>query len=236
MALTDIVVRRAKPQDKPYRLADEKGMYLEITPTASKYWRWKYRFAGKEKRLALGVYPDVALAEAREARDAARKLLASGVDPSDARKAQKLSRTEHAENSFEAVAREWFAKYAPIWVASHSDKIIRRLERDIFPWVGGRPVAEVTAPVLLTSLRRIEARGAIETAHRALQNCGQIFRYAIATGRAERDPSADLRGALSPVIETHHASITDPKAIGDLLRAIEGYQGSLVTIEYYVTV
>lgn len=229
MALTDIVVRRAKPRAKPYRLADEKGLYLEIALTGSKYWRWKYRFAGKEKRLALGVYPEVSLAAARETRDGARKLLATGVDPSEARKAQKASRVELAENSFEAVAREWFAKYAPTWVASHSDKILRRLERDIFPWVGSRPIDKVSAPVLLVCLRRIEARGAIETAHRALQNCGQVFRYAIATGRAERDPSADLRGALAPVVESHHASITDPKAIGNLLRAIAGYEGSLVT-------
>lgn len=229
MALTDTAVRNAKPRDKPLRLADEKGMYLEVAPIGSKYWRLKYRFAGKEKRLALGVYPEVTLAQAREKRDAARKLLASGVDPSDARKAQNISKAENAENSFEAVAREWFAKFEPIWVTSHSEKIIRRLERDIFPWVGGRPVAEVTGPILLTALRRIENRGAIETAHRALQNCGQIFRYAIATGRAERDPSPDLRGALSPARETHHASITDPNAVGDLLRAMDGYQGSLVT-------
>ncbi len=229
MALTDIAVRKAAVRDKPYRLSDEKGLYLEIALSGSKYWRWKFRFAGKEKRLALGVYPEVSLAEARAARDGARKLLASGVDPSEARKAQKASRVELAENSFEAIAREWFAKYAPTWVDTHADKIIRRLERDIFPWVGSRPIDKVTAPILLVCLRRIEGRGAIETAHRALQNCGQVFRYAIATGRAERDPAADLRGALSPVVESHHASITDPKAIGALLRSIEGYEGSLVT-------
>lgn len=229
MPLTDLAVRKAAVRDKPYRLSDEKGLYLEVALSGSKYWRWKFRFAGKEKRLALGVYPEVSLAEARAARDGARKLLASGVDPSEARKAQKASRVELAENSFEAVAREWFAKYAPTWVDTHSEKIIRRLERDIFPWVGSRPIDKVTAPILLVCLRRIEDRGAIETAHRALQNCGQVFRYAIATGRAERDVSADLRGALSPVVESHHASITDPKAIGALLRSIEGYEGSLVT-------
>lgn len=229
MALTDLAVRKATVRDKPYRLSDEKGLYLEVALSGSKYWRWKFRFAGKEKRLALGVYPEVSLAEARAARDGARKLLTSGVDPSEARKAQKASRVELAENSFEAVAREWFAKYAPSWVDTHSDKIIRRLERDIFPWVGSKPIDKVSAPILLVCLRRIEERGAIETAHRALQNCGQVFRYAIATGRAERDVSADLRGALSPVVESHHASITDPKAIGALLRSIEGYEGSLVT-------
>ena len=229
MALTDLAVRKAAVRDKPYRLSDEKGLYLEVALSRSKYWRWKFRFGGKEKRLALGVYPEVTLAEARTARDGARKLLASGVDPSEARRAQKASRVELAENSFEAVAREWFAKYAPTWVATHADKILRRLERDIFPWVGSRPVDKVSAPVLLVCLRRIEERGAIETAHRALQNCGKVFRYAIATGRAERDVSADLRGALSPVVESHHASITDPKAIRALLRSIEGYEGSFVT-------
>lgn len=229
MPLTNLAVRNASVRDKPHRLSDEKGLYLEIAPSGSKYWRWKYRFAGKEKRLALGIYPEVSLAEARSVRDASRKLLASGVDPSEARRAQKASRVVLAENSFEAVAREWFAKYAPTWVATHSDKIIRRLERDIFPWIGGKSIDKVNAPILLVCLRRIEERGAIETAHRALQNCGQVFRYAIATGRAERDVSADLRGALSPVVESHHASITDPKAIGALLRSIEGYEGSLVT-------
>jgi len=229
MSLTDRAIRNAKPRAKFYRVADEKGMYLEVTPKGSKYWRLKYRFAGKEKRLALGVYPDVSLAAARKRRDEAREQLAHGIDPAAHRKARKAVTAVGAANSFEVVAREWFAKYAPTWAPGHADKIIRRLEKDIFPWIGGRPIAEVTAPELLAVLRRIESRGAIETAHRAQQNCGQVFRYAIATGRAERDPSADLRGALTPVKEKHHASITDPKAIGELLRVIEGYQGSLVT-------
>jgi integrase len=145
------------------------------------------------------------------------------------RKAHKASRADRNANSFEVVAREWFDKFKPNWVESHSDKIIKRLERDVFPWIGGKPIADVGAPDLLACLRRIEKRGALETAHRALQNCGQVFRYAVATGRAVRDPSGDLRGALSPVKEIHHASITDPKAVGDLLRACEGYQGSFVT-------
>jgi integrase len=177
----------------------------------------------------MGVYPDVSLAKARERRDEARKLLADGIDPSKNRKAQKAARADRNANSFEVVAREWFAKFKPNWVEAHSDKVIRRLERDVFPWIGGDPIAEVRAPDLLACLRRVESRGTVETAHRALQSCGQIFRYAIATGRASRDPSGDLRGALSTVKGTHLASITEPTAVGGLLRACDGYQGSLVT-------
>ena len=229
MPLTDTAIRNAKPRVTPYRLADERGMYLEVAPAGGKWWRLKYRIGGKEKRLSLGVYPDVSLAVARERRDAARKLVADGVDPSENRKAQKAAKTERAANSFETIAREWYAKFAPGWVTGHGDKIIRRLERDIFPWVGEKPIAEVTAPDLLKALRRIEERGAIETAHRAMQNCGQVLRYAIATGRAERDVSADLRGALATVKGGHHAAITEPKELAPLLRAIRGYEGSLAT-------
>ena len=229
MALTDTSARNAKPKAQPYKLADERGMFLLVSPNGAKWWRLKYRFDGKEKLLSLGVYPDVGLKAAREKRDAARKLLAAGVDPSVNRKVQKAARIERAENSFEVVAREWYSKLSTKWAASHAAKVLTRLEKDIFPWIGGRAIADVAAPELLSALRRIESRGAIETAHRAHQSCGQIFRYAIATGRAERDPSADLRGALQPVISTHHASITDPKEIGALLRAVDGYAGSFVT-------
>jgi integrase len=229
MPLTDIEVRHAKPREKPYKLSDERGMYLEVTPTGAKYWRMKFRHAGKEKRLALGVYPEVGLKDAREKRDAARKLLADGIDPAAVKKARKAAAVAETTSSFEAVAREWFGKFAPGWAPTHSDKIIRRLERDIFPWLGNRPIAEISAPDLLAVLRRIENRGAVETAHRAHQNCGQILRYAIATGRAERDTSADLRGAIPPSKERHHPSLTDPKAVGELLRAINGYTGSFVT-------
>jgi integrase len=225
--LTDTAVRNAKPKEKPYKLTDGKGLYLLVNQ-AGKYWRLDYRFSGKRKTLALGVYPDVGLKEARERRDEARKQRGAGIDPGEARKAMKASQTEIA-STFEVVSREWFAKYSPNWAASHAEKIIRRLERDVFPWIGRRPLREVTAPELLTVLRRIESRDALETAHRAMQNCGQVFRYAIATGRAERDPSADLRGALPPVKEKHYASITDPKAIGELLRAVENYRGSFIT-------
>jgi integrase len=178
----------------------------------------------QEKLLSLGVYPDVSLKAARERRDGLRRELASGVDPSLKRKAQKAA----SGDGFEAVAREWFAKFSPNWAETHSTKVIRRLESDIFPWVGSRPVGQITPPELLACLRRIEARGALDTAHRAHQNCGQIFRYAVATGRAERDPSADLRGALPPVSGKHLASITDPAEIGALLRAFDGYEGTFI--------
>lgn len=229
MSLTDVAIRKAKPADKPSRMFDGGGLYLEIAPSGGKLWRLKYRFGGKEKRLAIGIYPEISLLDARNRREAARKLLANGGDPADAKKAQKAARLDREANSFEVVAREWFVKFAPTWTDSHADRIIRRLERDIFPWVGGRAIAEVKAPELLECLRRIEKRGALETAHRALQNCGQVLRYGVATGRTERDISSDLRGALPPVKPSHHAALTEPKEIGELLRAIDGYAGSLVT-------
>lgn len=229
MPLTDTAIKNAKPGAKPVKLSDEKGLFLLMAPAGGKWWRLKYRFGGKEKLLSLGTYPEVSLKDARQRRDDARKLLADGVDPSENRKAVKSAKVERAGNSFEVIAREWYAKNSVSWTETHGSRIIRRLERDIFPWIGGRPIADITAPELLAVLRRIEERGAVETAHRAHQNCGQVFRYAIATGRAERDPSPDLKGALPPVKQSHHAAITDPKAIGELLRAIDGYQGQFVT-------
>jgi integrase len=241
MPLTDATIRTAKPGDKPLRLFDGRGLYIEIAPNGGKWWRLKYRFGGKEKRLALGVYPDVPLAGrkdklsgewldgARDKRDKARKLLAEGIDPSEHRKAIRSAKGERSANSFEVVAREWLANVASQWVPLHGQKILRRLERDVFPWIGARPIADVTPHEVLTVLRRIEGRGAAETARRAQQSCGQIFRYAIITGRANRDPSTDLRGALTPVRPAHFAAMTDPKEIGGLLRAIDGYQGTLFT-------
>jgi hypothetical protein len=221
MPLTDTAVRSAKPQAKSVKLFDGGGLYLEVSPTGGKWWRWKYRYNGKENRLSFGIYPDVSLKSAREKRDAARQQLAANVDPSAARKAEKL--TQAGATSFEAIAREWHAKFSPGWAKSHEDRILRRLERDLFPWLGRRPIAEIKAPELLAVLRRIESRGALETAHRAMHNCGQVFRYAVATGRAERDPTGDLRGALPPPKEGHFASIRDPKRIGELLRALDTY-------------
>ena len=228
MALTDTAIKNVKPGSKTRKLYDSGGLYLEVSPRGGTWWRFKYRFGGKEKRLSLGVYPDVSLKDARDRRDDARKLVANAVDPAEHRKAEKATDTEQAANSFEVIAREWFAKYSTNWVPSHANRIIRRLERDIFPWIGNKPVATVSPPQLLETIRRIEERGALETAHRALANCGQVFRYAVATGRAERDSSADLRGALPPVKGTHFASVTDPKKVGEILRALDGYEGTLV--------
>lgn len=228
MPLTDTAIRSTKPSDKPQTLTDGRGLSIQIQPNGGKWWRFRYRYLGKAKMLSLGTYPDVSLKEARDRRDEARKLLANGVDPSEQRKAQKSAHAERAANSFEVIAREWFDKHRSAWAASHADKIIRRLEKDIFPWLGDRPITEITAPDLLTVLRRIEDRGALETAHRAQQNCGQVFRYAIATGRAGRDPVPDLRGALPPARMGNFASITDPVEVGQLLRAIDGFKGTFV--------
>lgn len=226
--LTDTAIRQAKGNGQVQRLWDERGMYLEVTPPGGKCWRFKYRFNGKEKRLGLGKYPEVGLKEARERREEARKLLASGIDPSAQRQAQKTSAQLQAANSFEIVAREWFLRYSPNWANSHSKTVLRRLEKDIFHYMGDRPIAEIAAPELLAVIRKVEGRGALETAHRELNICGQIFRYAVATGRAERDPSSDLRGALPPVQSKNLAAITDPKRLGEILKILDTYQGGLV--------
>jgi len=226
MPLTATLIRNTKPREKTFKLYDERGLYLEVSRNGGKWWRLKYRFSGKEKRLSLGVYPDVSLKEARDRRDEARKLLANEIDPSENRKAQKTARGEREGNSFEVVAREWFAKHSTHWATDHANRTFRRLERDVFPWIGDKPITGVTAPELLSVIQRIEKRGALETAHRALGNCGQVFRYAIATGRAERDPSGDLRGALPPAKGEHFAAVTEPKKVAEILRAIDGYEGS----------
>ena len=227
MPLSDTTVRNAKPGTKAAKLFDERGLFVLVTPAGGKWWRFRYRYDNKEKLLSLGVYPDVSLKDARERRDEARKLLADGIDPGENRKAQKAARLDRASNSFEVVAREWYGKYSPTWAEHHGDRIMRRFERDIFPWIGGRPISDVTAPELLAAVRRIESRGALETAHRALGNCGQVFRYAIATARAVRDPSGDLRGALPPTKGEHFAAVTEPKEVATLLRTLDGYQGTL---------
>jgi integrase len=228
VALNHTKIINAKPKEKAYKLADEKGLFLYVTTKGGMYWRMKYRFGGKEKLLALGVYPDVSLAKARDKRDDARKLLADEIDPGEHRKVMRQVESDRSANSFEFIAREWFVKYSPNWVKSHSDKIMQRFVRDIFPWVGNKPITDVTPPVLLSVIRRIEERGALETAHRALSNCGQVFRYAIATGRAERDSSQDLKGVLPPVKTKHFAAQTDPKRFGELLRIFDYYEGSLI--------
>jgi integrase len=227
MPLSDTKIRNAKAVEKPIKLSDSGGLYLIVTPTGGRWWRLDFRYEGKRKTISMGIYPDVPLMLARERRDEARRLLAQDIDPGEHRKIAKEAKTARAENGFETVAYEWFAKHLPSWAPSHGERIIRRLERDIFPYIGARPISEINAPELLRVLRRIEERGALETAHRALQNCSQVFRYAVATGRAERDPSGDLRGALPPAKESHFPAITDPKQVGDLLRTLDGYRGSL---------
>lgn len=228
MALSDTAIRKIKPKDKQYKVADEKGLYLLVMPNGSKLWRMKYRFDGKEKLISFGAYPDVPLVRARERRNEARTLVADGVDPGDNRKAQKAAKQERAGNSFEVIAREWFEARKPNWAPSHSGRLIKRLENDVFPWIGGKPIAEITAPAILSVTKRIEGRGTLDTAHRVLQDCGQIFRYAVATGRAERDPTGDLRGALPPARSGHFASITEPSSVGELLRAIDGFKGTFI--------
>lgn len=229
MSLSDTAIRNVKSTDKSQRLFDSNGLYLEVSPAGGKWWRFKYRFAGKEKRLSLGTYPDTGLKEARAKRDDARKLLASGIDPGQQRKAVKAAGEERAANSFEVVAREWFVKQSPAWVETHAARILSRLENNIFPWLGKMPISEIKPKEILETLNKVVGRGANESAHRLLQICGQIFRFAIITERAERNPCTDLRGALPPVKSTHRAAITDPKAIGGLLRAIDGYDGTLAT-------
>lgn len=229
MPLSDAAVRNTKPGEKAQKLADGGGLFLLVTTSGSKLWRLKYRFDGKEKLLSFGAYPDTGLKEAREKRDAARKLLAAGVDPGENRKAVKASRALEETNSFEVIAREWFAKQDAVWAVSHSSKVIRRLEADVFPWIGKRPMDSLTAPDLLAVLRKVEERGAVDTAHRILQNFGQVFRYAVATGRATSNPAPNLRGALKAIKQSHFAAITDPKDIGGLLRAIDAYEGAYAT-------
>ena len=226
--LTDAIIRRIKPDAKSVRLFDGKGLYLEVSPSGGKLWRMKYRFANKEKRISLGAYPDVSLKDARDHRDAARKMLTNNQDPAEIRKARKAEIIAASASSFEAVAREWYARWKTDKAKSTSIKTLARLEHDVFPWIGSKPVAEITAPVVLSVLRRIEDRGTADTAKRAKQNISMVMRYAIVTGRAERDPCPDLRGALLPLKQTHFASITEPLQVGELMRAIDQYTGSYI--------
>ena len=230
MSLTETAVKNSKPQEKPHKLSDEKGLHVHVNPSGSKLWHLKYRFAGREKRLAFGPYPTVTLAMAREQRTEAQRLLREKVDPGEYKKQAKRLAKVAAANSFEAVAREWFAKFSPLWAESHSCKVLLRLENDLIPWLRSRPISCIEADELLVTIRRVEHRGSLDSAHRCLGTSSQIFRYAIATSRAKRNPAADLRGALPPVPEDNHfPSITDPDRVGELLRAIDGYKGNLAT-------
>lgn len=227
--LTNTKIKSAKYVPGKNKLFDGGGLFLLIKATGSKLWRLKYRFGGTEKLLAIGTYPQTSLADARQRRTDARSLLDKGIDPGAVKKAQKMAETEETE-TFEVIAREWHGKFSSTWAPSHADKIIRRLELYIFPWLGNKPIRSITPPDLLTCLRRLEEKGILDTAHRAKQNCGQVFRYAIATGRAERDPTPDLRGALPAIQKQHYAAITDPVEAGALLRTIDGYKGGFVTL------
>lgn len=218
--LTEAAVKAAKPREKPYKLFDERGLYLLVTPERSRLWRFKYKFERREKLLALGTYPDVGLKDARKRRDDARRVIADGVDPSAQRRAAKAAQGD----TFKAIAQEWLGKQKTL-----KDVTIKRdqdrLDSFVYPYLGERPIGNITAPDLLAVLRRIESKGIHETAHRTRALCGRIFRYAVATGRAERDVSADLRGALTTVVTEHHSAIIDPQRVGELLRAIDGYTG-----------
>lgn len=228
LPLSDPKIKKAKPQQKQTTLFDGGGLFLLVTPSGGKLWRFKYRFGNKEKLLSFGAYPEISISTARRKREEARKLIANSIDPGEVRKAQKAAGIAATENGFEVVAREWHEKFNHRWTPGHAQKLMTRLEREVFPWVGARPISEIKAPELLSVLRRVESRGTLDTAHRVKIIAGQVFRYAVATGRAERDPSADLKGALPPKRQSHLAAVTDPKEAAGLLRAIDGYQGSFI--------
>ncbi len=219
--LSDLQIKAFRPGPKPQRYFDSHGLYVEVSVAGSKLWRWKYRFDGKEKRLALGDYPSVGLKEARKRRDEARAILSGGIDPGAVKRARKAGRREAAVNSFEVTARRWIETNKSTWTEKYTTKTISMLERDVFPWLGTRPVSELEPPDFLTTCRRIESRGYHETAHRALQRCGQVMRFAVAEGLALRDPTADLRGALSSWQVNHMPSVIDPARVGQILSMFE---------------
>lgn len=231
MPLTDTACRQAScPEGKTRaRFSDAGGLYLEAAPNGAKRWFWKYYRGGKEKRLALGSYPVVGLKAARLARDEARLTLKGGVDPADQRKDKKLSRAADESKTFEKVAREFHGMKKPSWSPAHATRWLERLEKDVFPWIGAKPLPEISAPMLLGVLNRVKARGVVETVHSIHQACGQVFRYGIATGKCERNPAPDLRGALPPVLVKHMAAVLTPTEAGELMRAIAGYQGQPTT-------
>lgn len=227
--LTDTTIKNAKPKDKPYNLTDGGGLYLKVM-TAGKYWRYNYSFNGKQKTYAMGVYPDTSLKQARDSHQAARELLAQGVDPSTHKQESKAAQVALTENSFEMVAREWYGKFSGKWSKDHAANVLTRLEKDLFPFIGNKPIAEIEPPAILKCLRRIEERGALDSAHRAKTTAGQVFRFAVSIGKATRDPTPDLQGALPPPDRKHFAALTDPKEVGQLLRDIADYHGSPETI------
>lgn len=238
--LTTVAARNAKPREKAYRLAAGKGLYLQVMPNGAKYWRLKYRFPKTPKMISLGVFPEVSLAAARAARDEARRLLASGVDPSTQRRVDRLRREIAVGDTFEACARAWFAEHAPgvdaagneledRWVPSYARGVLGRLENHVLPWIGALPISEVTSGQLLQVLQRIVAKGAVESAHRVLNYMNDIFRWAVRAGKTKHNVAADVVGALPAAVPQNFPTLREPDAIGGLLRAIDGYRGTYVT-------
>ncbi|OZS72516.1 integrase [Providencia rettgeri] len=228
MALSDIKIKTAKPLDKPYKLSDSGGLYLIVNRNGSKYWRMKYRFAGKEKMLSIGVYPQVTLAEARNQRDDAKKLLAQNKDPSEQKQLARLEKHLASESTFEAVAREWHTSKSDRWSLRYRDEIIDTFEKDIFPYIGKRPIADIKPLELLETLRKMEKRGALEKMRKVRQRCGEVFRYAIITGRAEYNPAPDLASALTPPKKQHFPFLTTQE-LPYFLKDLAGYTGSIIT-------
>jgi integrase len=225
--LTDIKIKNAKVKDKPYKLAAGRGLHLLVKVDGSKHWQFRFRFDGKENTIAIGRYPEVSLASAEKKATSALELLANGINPSENKKAAMASKRGALANSFELLAREWAISYFTNKSTSHKDRTMRRLELYIFPWLGGKAISDITAPQILEAVKRIESLNILETAHRTLQATSQVFRYAVQTGRALRDPCVDLRGALPATVVKHMAAFTEPKDIAELLRAIDGFTGSL---------
>jgi integrase len=222
--LTEAAIRSAKPTGKAFKLYDVGGMFLLVTAAGAKLWRLKYRIHGVEKSISLGKYPDVSLATARKRRDEERRLIAERVDPS----AMRREKRDASANTFELIGREWFERFKSKWTAGHAVTVLSRMDNNLFPFIGSKAIRDITAPDLLAVLRKIEARGAHETTRRVRQICGKVFRYAITTGRADRDPSADLRDALTPAVAVHRAAITDPKDAAELLRVLDTYDGTAI--------
>lgn len=226
MALTVKQLEAAKPKSRLYRISDERGLYLEVPPTGNKRWRFRYRFDGKAKMISLGRYPEIQLADARKARERYREMVEKGVNPAVKRKeAEEAVEGE----TFKSVFKEWFFRNKSTWTKKHSTTITSRIKNNVLPWLGDKPISQIEPPEILQVLRRIESRGAIETAHRVKGIISQVFRFAVASGLAQRDQAADLKDALAPVKVVHHPSITDPNKIGPLLRAMWGYEGHHVT-------
>jgi len=228
ISLSDAQVRTAKPADKEYKLADGGGLYLLVTTSGGKLWHFDYRYGGKRKTASFGVYPQVTLSAARGQRDDAKKMLSNGVDPGVNKRAQRDSKSSAQANSFEVIAREWHDIKKDEWSESHASKMLQRFEKNIFPWLGARPISEIEPPEVLEVLRRMESRGALETAKKMKYACGQVFRYAVASGRASRDQTADLKDALKTPLTKNMAALTAPKEVAELLRSSDEYGGTFV--------